>query len=246
MVVLDETYHLLNMDYVEAAPALYQIWTNDNHVLQNALAFYQTLEQKTGVTDWQAMSRLLAAEEAPDATMAADWPAVQAAHSAYQAGLELLSLLAYIADQVDFYGLKVNADLTISIPEALTDSELQSRMAKVLAPPPIAKSDEIVAMSGGMFYPREAPGMDVFVAEGGHFEQGDPLYIVEVMKMFNKVYAPFAGRVDKVLVEADGLIIKKGQPLFKVTPDEEIVVESEQDKAARRKAATGEFLSRNL
>ncbi len=246
VVVLDETYHFLNMDYVEAAPALYQIWANDHLMLRDAMAFYQTLEQKTGVCDWQALSQLLAAKVAPDAALVADWPAVQAAHSGYQAGLELLSLLPYIADQVDFYGLKVNADLTITIPDALTDSELQSRMAKVLAPPPIAKSDEIVAMSGGMFYPREAPGMDVFVAEGGHFEQGDPLYIVEVMKMFNKVYAPFAGRVDKVLVEGDGLIIKKGQPLFKVTPDEEIVFESEEAKAARRKAATGEFLSRNL
>ncbi len=115
-------------------------------------------------------------------------------------------------------------------------------MAKVLAPPPSAKSDEILSVSGGMFYAREAPGMDEYVKEGDHFNAGDPLYIVEVMKMFNKVYAPFAGTIDKVLVEGDGVIIKKGQSLFKVTPDEKIVIESPEDIAARRQAKTGDFL----
>ena len=77
---------------------------------------------------------------------------------------------------------------------------------------------------------------------GDHFNAGDPLYIVEVMKMFNKVYAPFAGTVDEVLVEGDGVIIKKGQPVFKITPDEKIVVESPEEIAARRKQHTDAFL----
>jgi hypothetical protein len=36
-------------------------------------------------------------------------------------------------------------------------------MAKVLVPPPVAKSDEILAASGGMFYGRESPGAPLFV-----------------------------------------------------------------------------------
>ena len=67
---------------------------------------------------------------------------------------------------------------------------------------------------------------------GQHFEAGEPLYIVEVMKMFNKVVAPFAGTVDEVLVEGDGVIIAKGQPLFKVTPDEKVEVLSDSEMAA--------------
>jgi biotin carboxyl carrier protein len=118
-------------------------------------------------------------------------------------------------------------------------------MGKILVPPPVAKSDEVVAASGGMFYPREAPGMDCFVEEGSHFNEGDPLYIVEVMKMFNKVYAPFAGTIDKVLVEVDGTIIKKGEPLFKVSPDEEIVFESPESIAARKQEQTKGFLDKN-
>jgi len=49
------------------------------------------------------------------------------------------------------------------------------------------------------------------------------LYIIEVMKMFNKVYAPFSGTIDAVLVPESGVVVRKGQPLFKVTPDEKFV-----------------------
>jgi acetyl/propionyl-CoA carboxylase alpha subunit len=240
--LLERTYKFLNMDYVEDRPAQYQIWSNDNTILQDGLAFYRSLEELTGVTDWPELQIILEGKKAP-AKVRHNWSKVQAAHQGYQAGIELLALLPYIADHVKFFDLHANPDLTITIPKALTDKDLQTRMTKVLAPPPVAKSDEIVAASGGMFYPREAPGMDVFVKPGDHFEQGDPLYIIEVMKMFNKVYAPFAGRIETALIEGDGLIIKKGQPLFKVVPDEEIVIESEEDRLARRAAATGKFLS---
>jgi biotin carboxyl carrier protein len=151
-------------------------------------------------------------------------------------------VLPMIALDTGFFDLKVNADLSITIPDELLGKELQARMAKVLVPPPTAKSDEVLAFSGGMFYAREAPGMEPFVEEGSHFTLGQPLYIVEVMKMFNKVYAPFAGTIEKVLIDADGVIIKKGQPLFKITPDEKIVVESPEEIATRMRKKTSAFL----
>ena len=48
-----------------------------------------------------------------------------------------------------------------------------------------------------------------------------------------------------MLVDTDGLIIKKGDPLFKVEPDEEIVVEDPADIAKRKRAATDDFLTAN-
>jgi len=141
-----------------------------------------------------------------------------------------------------FFELAVNDDLTIAIPERLLDESHQAAMAKALAPPPLAKSDEIVAESGGMFYGREAPDAPLYLTQGHHFEAGDPLYIVEVMKMFNKVYAPFSGVVDEVLVEGDGVIISKGQPLFKVTPDEKVEIEPDDVLAARRLAHTRDLM----
>ncbi len=244
--LLADTYHYLNMEAQDKAPAAYVIWDHDNVVLQDAVHFYATLDEKLGNLSWETLETILAGKEAPKGIAKKDWAAVQAAHAGYQAGNDILGLLPYIADKAGFYSLKVNADLSINIPENLNDKELQDRMAKVMVPPPAAKSDEILAASGGMFYPREAPGLDKFLEVGTHFNKGDVLYIVEVMKMFNKVYATFSGTVTSVLVDTDGAIIKKGQPLFKITPDEIVKVELPEQMVARQKKYTDEFISKNI
>lgn len=242
--VLADTYHFLNMEAQEKAPPAYVIWDHDNDVLQAAVEFYAELEARLG-SDWDKLSAALASDKAP-AGFDGDWAQVQAAHAGFQAGSAILNVLPYIAEKAKFFEMKVNPDLSIEIPEYLNDKELQDRMAKVLVPPPAAKSDEILAASGGMFYPREAPGMDKYLEVGTHFNKGDVLYIVEVMKMFNKVYAPFAGTVDEVLVDVDGAIIKKGQPLFKITPDEKVIIETPEEIAARKKAFTDELVKAAL
>jgi biotin carboxyl carrier protein len=179
---------------------------------------------------------------APDAVNASEWSAIQAAHRGYQAGTEILELLPAMARFTGFYDLDINSDMTIHLPDRLLDGEHQKSMAKALAPPPVAKSDEIVAESGGMFYGRETPDAPLYVEAGQHFEAGEPLYIVEVMKMFNKVVAPFSGTVDEVLVEGDGVILSKGQPLFKVTPDEQVEVLSDSELAVLRRKHTTELV----
>ena len=186
---------------------------------------------------------MLASDKAPQGFSGDEWLAVRSAHAGYYAGTEVLAVLMYIATETGFCELSVNPDLSITIPERLTDKALQKQMAKVLVPPPAAKSDEVLAASGGMYYPREAPGMDVYISEGEHFNAGDTLYIVEVMKMFNKVVAPFSGTIAKVLIDGDGVIIKKGQPLFKIIPDEMIVIETPEEVAEMRRVKTIEFLA---
>jgi biotin carboxyl carrier protein len=113
-------------------------------------------------------------------------------------------------------------------------------MKKVLVPPPSTKADEIVTPGGGMYYAQEAPGMPPFVTAGMHFEKGQPLFILEVMKMFNKIPAPFAGTIDKILIESgDGTIVSKGQPIFKVTPDEKFIeVDPKELERQKREATT--------
>ncbi|UTA47087.1 biotin carboxylase [Simiduia sp. 21SJ11W-1] len=240
--LLADTYNFLNMDYRADRPAANMIWDHDHQVLSAALAFYSSLEEKLGERDYNTMATLLEApaQEGFDDTT---WAKVQAAHRGYQAGMEILALPMYLATQTAFFELCVNEDLTITIPERLADTKLQAAMAKVLVPPPVAKSDEILATSGGMFYAREAPGRPPFVEVGSRFKAGDPLYIVEVMKMFNKVNAPFAGTIDEILIPDDGAIIKKGQPLFKITPAEKIEIESPEAVAARRREQTDKFLA---
>ncbi len=242
--LLAETYHFLNMDYLpgDKPPAASMIWDHDDAILQAALAFYAELDQRLGAQDWIELCSIL---ETPDAPAGFDdqlWSRVRGTHLGYQAGCDILTMLPCIAEATGFYALCVNPDLTIHIPERLGDTELQTAMAKVLVPPPMASSDEILAQSGGMFYARETPEHDVYVREGDHFEAGDPLFIVEVMKMFNKVYAPFAGTIKQVLVDTDGTIISKGQPIFKIVPDEVIEQVSPEEIAERRREATAGFL----
>ena len=152
-------------------------------------------------------------------------------------------MLFLIGENTKFWDLKVEEDLEVTIPDYLHDVELQARMKKLLVPPPASKVDEIVAVCGGMYYGQEAPGMPSFVSEGMHFEKGQPLYIVEVMKMFNKVYAPFSGTIDKILMtSADGTIVSKGQPLFKVTPDEVFVEVDINALEKEKRSVTGNYL----
>lgn len=241
--VLDETYHYLNMDYRSDLPAAECVWAHDNEVLQLALSFYRELEQRLGITDYQKLEGLINQDVPQGGLSEAEWQHVQAAHFGYQAGMEVMGALPKMALDALYYELKVNPDLTITLPPRLHDEELQKRMMKVLVPPPATKADELVAVCGGMFYAREAPGMPLYVEEGDHIEAGQTIYIIEVMKMFNKIPAPFSCTIDKVLLDnMDGSIVKEGQPLFKVTPDEKVEEDDPVELAKRRFARTEELL----
>lgn len=242
--VLAETYHYLNMNYTPENPAARMIWDHDDEVLQAAMDFYAALEGLLSTNSFSDIEKALKAARPPKGVDKTTWAAIKASHRGYQLGNDILLLLAHVAHSTEFYNLSVNKDLSIHIPDTLTDPELQSAMAKVLVPPPQAKSDEILAPSGGMFYAREAPGMPEFIQEGDHFEAGQPLFIVEVMKMFNKVNAPFSGVIEKCLIETDGEIIKKGQAIFKIVPDEKIEALSDAQIAKIKAQACALFIDR--
>ena len=245
LVVLEETYDYLNMTYRAEEPAAEVIWSHDHELLQKGLRFYATLREKFGLDkdSYFRLNELLQKAEPQGGLDAAMWQQVQASHFGFEAGLELLGMVFLVADKVNFWDLRVEDDLEITIPDYLTDPDLQARMKKILVPPPATKADEIAAVCGGMYYGQEAPGMPPFITEGMHFEKGQPLYIIEVMKMFNKVLAPFSGTIDKILMTgADGTIVSKGQPLFKVTPDEKFVEVDQKEIDREVRARTGEYL----
>ena len=245
LVVLEETYEYLNMSWRPEVPAAEVIWTHDHALLQDALRFYATLRERFGLTkeEFVKLNDLLAKEKPQGGFDAAAWEQIQAAHLGYEVGNELLGMLFLIAEKTDFYAFRVEEDLEVTIPAYLNDPDLQAAMKKVLVPPPATKADEIVTPGGGMYYAQEAPGMPPFVKDGAHFEKGQPLFILEVMKMFNKVPAPFSGTVDRVLIEGtEGVIVSKGQAIFKVTPDEKFVEVDPKQIEKERRTRTGEYL----
>ena len=143
----------------------------------------------------------------------------------------------------EFLSVTVNEELQPTFPEKFTDPESVVARTRALSPPPPAASDEIVTPMGGSFYAREAPDLPPLVAVGDHFDVGQPLFIVEVMKMFNKVVAPFSGTIVANFMEhRDGSVIKKGDVIFKIAPDEQPEVVDEDEVASRRKKRTLELL----
>jgi len=245
LVILEETYEYLNMTWVETAPAAEVIWTHDRDLLQNALDFYAELRGRFGLEkdEYLKLNDILGKEKPQGGFDKDTWANIQAAHLGYEVGNELFGMLFLIADRTDFFDFKVEDDLEVTIPDYLNDPDLQAAMKKILVPPPATKADEIVTPGGGMYYAQEAPGMPKFVNEGDHFEKGQPMFILEVMKMFNKVPAPFSGTVDKILIEGgDGVIVQKGQPIFKVTPDEKFVEVDPKEIEARKRSTTAAYL----
>ncbi|WP_429884783.1 biotin carboxylase N-terminal domain-containing protein [Geoalkalibacter halelectricus] len=245
LVILEETYEYLNMSYDPQATAAEVIWDHDNELLQKGLRFYAALRDKFKLDkeDYFKLNETLGKDKAPKGFSAAEWEQVRSAHFGFEAGLELIGMLFLVGVNANFWDFRVEDDLEVTIPGYLNDPDLQARMKKVLVPPPATKADEIVAMCGGMYYGQEAPGLPHFVHEGMHFEKGQALYIIEVMKMFNTVRAPFSGTIDKILIEgADGTIVSKGQPLFKITPDEKFVEVDPRELERERRARTSEYL----
>ena len=243
--VLNETYEYLHMNYRPHKPAAEVIWDHDNELLQQSLHFYRTLREKLGLErDEYFKLNDLVKKEKPQAGFDAEtWEQIRSAHYGYEAGLELLGMLFLIGENTKFWDMKVLDDLEVVIPDYLTDLDLQARMKKILVPPPATKADEIVSVCGGMYYGQEGPGLPKFVSEGMHFEKDQPLYIIEVMKMFNTIRAPFSGTIDKIIMEGgDGTIVQKGQPLFKITPDEKFVEVDHKAVDKEKRERTTEYL----
>ena len=59
--------------------------------------------------------------------------------------------------------------------------------------------------------------LDVFVQEGQQLKEGDPLMILDAMKMHNTVMMPFDGTIKKVYVEKSAKI-PKNFLMFEIEP----------------------------
>uniref|UniRef100_UPI00366B6FD1 acetyl-CoA carboxylase biotin carboxyl carrier protein n=1 Tax=Bordetella pertussis TaxID=520 RepID=UPI00366B6FD1 len=80
--------------------------------------------------------------------------------------------------------------------------------------PPAAPQGHVVkAPMVGTFYRAPNPGAAPFVDVGQSVKEGDPLCIIEAMKLLNEIEADKAGVIKEILVE-NGEPVEYGQPLF--------------------------------
>ncbi|MEU6037946.1 acetyl-CoA carboxylase biotin carboxyl carrier protein [Actinomadura sp. NPDC047616] len=71
----------------------------------------------------------------------------------------------------------------------------------------------------GTFYRSPAPGEAPFVEVGDRVEAGQPVGIIEAMKLMNEIPAACSGEVVDVLVP-DAAPVEFGQPLVRIRPDQ--------------------------
>ncbi len=237
--ILHDLYVYLNLEDGPGKDPCHKIWDHDQKILKNALSFYSDLENHSGIKEPYPFWEKMFSEEknpAPQKISAEMWKNCLAAHHQFQLGNEILKIIPRIGQVSGFFELEMDENLNAVVPEKFSNPDSVQRLVKILNPPPKAKSDEIVAPMGGMYYSREAPNLPQMVRVGDHFEAGQSLFIIEVMKMFNKVSAPFSGTVVKSFLEdSDGKIVTKGQPIFKIQPDEMIQEETQEELISRKK-----------
>ncbi len=89
------------------------------------------------------------------------------------------------------------------------------------APAAEASSDaglvEIKSPMIGTFYRSPNPDSPVFVEIGSVVKAGDPVCIVEAMKLFNEIESEVSGKIVKILVD-NAQPVEYDQPLFLVDP----------------------------
>ncbi len=243
---LDALYHYLHMEEAPGKPASEMIWQDDAAAIREALDFYSEVERRTGVSEWAEQQKLFdgAGAEAIAGGNAELWARCQAAHRGFQLGLEMLLMIPRIGIRSGFLDITVDEKLEPVFPEQYLDEQIMKDLIKGLNPPPKASSDEIVTPMGGTYYAREAPDLPVLADVGTHFDEGQPLFVIEVMKMFNKINAPFSGTVtENLMPDSDGKVVTAGQPIFKIEPDEVVIEESPEEIAERQRTTTLSLLS---
>lgn len=70
----------------------------------------------------------------------------------------------------------------------------------------------------GTFYSAPSPDAPVFVEIGTHITIGQPLCIIEAMKLMNEIESDVSGTVEKILVQ-NAQPVEYNQPLFLIKPD---------------------------
>jgi len=79
--------------------------------------------------------------------------------------------------------------------------------------PPEATGNVVKSPMVGTFYRSASPGSDPFVEIGSVVKVGDPIGIIEAMKIMNEIEADAAGTIREILCE-NGQAVEFGQPLF--------------------------------
>lgn len=119
------------------------------------------------------------------------------------------------------HAVQVSAPISHATPMLVSASAVPSPTASAPAvsePAVAVPSGHLVkAPMVGMFYRASAPGAKAFVNVGDTVKVGQPLCIIEAMKVLNEIDSEFAGVVKEISVE-NGHPVEFGQTLMVIEP----------------------------
>lgn len=84
--------------------------------------------------------------------------------------------------------------------------------AELVTEPAVEAGHIVKSPMVGTFYRSSTPGGKSFAEVGMEVKEGDPICIIEAMKIMNEIEADRSGTITKILVE-NGQAVEYGQPL---------------------------------
>ncbi len=104
-------------------------------------------------------------------------------------------------------------------PKQTTDrSDIPEMSETATKEPDSTPGVEILSPMPGTFYRAPSPDDHPFVKEGDSVKKGDPLCIIEAMKIMNEIEAEDNGVIQKIFIES-GQAVEFNQPLFIIEPN---------------------------
>ena len=105
------------------------------------------------------------------------------------------------------------------IPEQTTDrSDIPEMSETATTEPDSTPGVEVLSPMPGTFYRSPSPDDPPFVKEGDFVKKGDPLCIIEAMKIMNEIEAEDNGVIQKIFIKS-GQSVEFNQPLFIIEPN---------------------------
>lgn len=98
-------------------------------------------------------------------------------------------------------------------PAAVPAAPAAAPAAAAEAPAAAPQGHVVKSPMVGTFYRSPNPGASAFVELGQAVKEGEPLCIIEAMKLLNEIEADKSGVIKEILVE-NGEPVEYGQPLF--------------------------------
>ena len=81
--------------------------------------------------------------------------------------------------------------------------------------PPVQTGHMVKSPMVGTFYRSANPGSNAFAEVGDSIKEGQPICIIEAMKIMNEIEADKSGTVTRIFCE-NGQAVEFGQPLFMI------------------------------